>query len=114
MEDKVKREPNSWIKALKIFNEGKDRYVVPKKNSGEYLQVKAIMADMKEKGGAVMLSGSGLEAKKEKKVKKEDEKEKEKKEEEKKEKKVKKEKVVEVMIEKVEEKPKKKQKKDKK
>lgn len=41
--EKVKREGNSWVKALKQYNSGKDTYTIPKKGSAAYNEVKTIM-----------------------------------------------------------------------
>jgi len=40
---KSRRAPNKWIIALKRFNKGKAKYVVPKKGSADYRAVKKIM-----------------------------------------------------------------------
>ena len=40
---KPKREGNTWVKALKQYNAGKDTYTIPKKGSLAYDEVKAIM-----------------------------------------------------------------------
>ena len=40
---KPKREGNTWVKALKQYNSGKDTYTIPKKGSAAYDEVKAIM-----------------------------------------------------------------------
>ena len=40
---KPKREGNTWVKALKQYNAGKDTYTIPKKGSAAYDEVKAIM-----------------------------------------------------------------------
>jgi hypothetical protein len=39
--------PNKWIRALKIFNKNKPKWVVPKKGTKEHKQVKKIMATLK-------------------------------------------------------------------
>ena len=41
--EKPKREGNTWVKALKQYNSGKDTYTIPKKGSTAYDEVKAIM-----------------------------------------------------------------------
>lgn len=44
---------NSWLQALKLFNQGKPKYTVPKKGSAEYKKVKDIQKKIdKQKGGA--------------------------------------------------------------
>ena len=40
--------PNLWIQALKKYNEGKKKYIVPKKGTAEYTAVKKIMEKMKK------------------------------------------------------------------
>ena len=35
--------PNNWISALKIFNEGKSEWCIPKKGGKEYEEIKKIM-----------------------------------------------------------------------
>ena len=35
--------PNNWINALKIFNEGKNEWCIPKKGGKEYEEIKKIM-----------------------------------------------------------------------
>jgi len=37
---------NSWIIALKKWNEGKDKFCIPKKGTKEYDEVKKIMSEM--------------------------------------------------------------------
>lgn len=34
----------TWMQALKIWNKGKKKWTIPKKNSEEYKQIKKIMA----------------------------------------------------------------------
>lgn len=41
--------PNSWIKALKIWNKGKKKYIIPKKGTKEYMEVKKIQAGIGSK-----------------------------------------------------------------
>jgi hypothetical protein len=41
---------NYWISALKKYNEDKPKYIVPKKGTPEYSEVKKIMNDLKNKG----------------------------------------------------------------
>lgn len=44
--DKPKRPASKWILALKKFNEGKDRYTIPKKDTDDYNQVVELMKSM--------------------------------------------------------------------
>ena len=39
----TKRKPNSWIKALKVWNGSAKHFAVPKKGTAGYKQVKALM-----------------------------------------------------------------------
>lgn len=43
------KQPNAWIQALKIYNTGNKTYHVPKKNTPEYLEVRKIMDELKNK-----------------------------------------------------------------
>ncbi len=43
----TKTKPNKWIRALKIFNKGKPKYIVPKKGTKEYKEVRKIMEKLK-------------------------------------------------------------------
>ena len=38
-----KRTQNRWLKALKKYNQGRERYVIPKKGTPEYKAVRSIM-----------------------------------------------------------------------
>lgn len=38
-----KRTPNRWLKALKKYNQGRSKWIVPKKGTAEYRAVKSIM-----------------------------------------------------------------------
>ena len=38
---------NKWLRALKIFNKGRKKWIVPKKGTPEYKKVKQIMAKLK-------------------------------------------------------------------
>lgn len=38
---------NSWIEALKKWNQGRERYCVPRKGTPEYQEVRKIMDEMK-------------------------------------------------------------------
>lgn len=43
------KQPNTWIQALKIYNTGNKTYHVPKKGTPEYLEVRKIMDELKNK-----------------------------------------------------------------
>jgi hypothetical protein len=45
--NRVKRQPNAWIRALKQWNQGKDRYTVPKSGTSDYQEVRKIMESLK-------------------------------------------------------------------
>jgi hypothetical protein len=40
-----RRRMKTWIEALKIFNRGKPRFVIPRKGSADYAQVRKIMGN---------------------------------------------------------------------
>ena len=62
---KVKRPLNDWALALAVYNEGKDKYLIPKKGSTEYsdvtkvhTKVKEFLADRRKKGWLPSATGS--------------------------------------------------------
>lgn len=44
--EKAPKKQSKWLQALKQYNEGKGKYTIPKKDSDEYNQVKALMEKM--------------------------------------------------------------------
>lgn len=38
--------PNTWIRALKIWNKNKPKYKVPKKGTSDYIEVKKIQQSL--------------------------------------------------------------------
>jgi hypothetical protein len=48
----------NWIEALKEWNKKNDKYVIPKKGSKEYEEVKLLMKKSDAKSGAAMSGGA--------------------------------------------------------
>ena len=44
--EKAPKKQSKWLQALKQYNEGKGRYTIPKKDTDEYNQVRALMEKM--------------------------------------------------------------------
>ena len=44
--EKAPKKTSKWLAALKQYNEGKGRYSIPKKDTDEYNQVRALMANL--------------------------------------------------------------------
>ena len=44
--EKAPKKTSKWLQALKQYNEGKGKYTIPKKDSDEYNQVRALMEKM--------------------------------------------------------------------
>jgi len=49
---------NSWVKALKLWNKDNHKFIIPKKNSKEYAQVKKLQIKMS--GASPKMSGAGI------------------------------------------------------
>lgn len=58
---KSKKKVTPWIQALNIFNQNHAVHVIPKKNTLEYRQVKAVADALKnKKGNGKKMNGHGL------------------------------------------------------
>ena len=44
--DKPARKPNSWVQALKKFNEGRETYLMPRRGTEDFRKVKEIQREI--------------------------------------------------------------------
>ncbi len=71
--NKPQRKPNSWLQALKIFNENRSEYLVPKKGTPEYDIVKQTQINIKNAKNKTIKKMNDIKQPEQKEEKKEEE-----------------------------------------